>query len=314
MKQINLQKKNHLETEKLDFLKTSTAFISNINFSDYEHQSTTGRPKFPIEDILKSLLIMNYHSWSYRRSRSDLEILKNLGFLNNIPKRSTMNKYMQEPILKVILTRLIEMSATTFIPIEDCIMLDSSQFFNKILMGGSKSKCHHKSKLFQVPTLEKTRKLHVAIARESKMIICARTSKGTVHDYNFCIELIDESIKNGFNVKTVLADAAYNSKEAYSFCEDKGIVAYLDFKSNSIVRRSNSALRRRQLIMYKENKEEWHNAYRYRVLVESVFSVIKKKGLNHLRSRNENAKDCEMLLKSLWYNLCILAKEHEDFL
>lgn len=315
MEQINIQKiqnKNHLETEKLDILKVLSLLIDNVSFSDYEIEAT-GRPKFPIRDIIKSLLIMNYHSFSYRRSLSDIQILKELNFMSQVPKRATMNKYMQDPLFKNIIERLIEVSAISFSGIEDCLMIDSSQFFNKVLVTAEQRKKHqHRSSMFRTPPLTNTKKLHVCIARKSKIITCARTSKGTAHDHNFFDELISPTIKNGFRIKTVLADAAYNSKEHYIYCEENGIVGYLDFKKNSKLGRSQSALRRKQLIMYQDNKELWHEAYRFRVLVEGCFSSIKKRGRDYLRSLNDNAKDCEMLLKALWYNLGIISKEYHQ--
>lgn len=311
--QIQLeQPKNHLETEKLDMLKVLSLLIDNISFSEYEIE-TTGRPKFPIRDIIKSLLVMNYHSFSYRRSLSDIQILKELSFISKVPKRSTMNKYMQDPLFKKIIERLIEVSSISFSGIESCLMIDSSQFFNKVLVTAEQRKKHqHKSGMFRTPPLTNTRKLHICIARKSKIITCARTSKGTIHDHNFFEELISPTIKNGFRVKTVLADSAYNSKEHFIYCEDNGIVAYLDFKKNSKLGRSKSSLRKKQLIMYQNNRELWHDVYRFRVLVEGCFSSIKKRSRDYLRSLNDNAKDCEMLLKALWYNLGIISKEYHQ--
>ena len=307
---IDLYSKSHLETEKRDFLTILGEFLNNLDLSEYEKEQINGRPKASLRDIIKCLLITNYLSWSYRRARSDLEDLKEKGFLESVPERATLNRYMQNPELKHILERLIEISAMTFIDVEDCMILDSTQFFDKILMGGSKSKLHHEGKLFKTPSLRKTRKMHCCVASNHKLIVCARTSIGTVHDHNYFQPLLEIALNLGYRIKKVLADAAYNSKDSYIFCEDNGIQAWLDFKSNHKVGRSKSFQRKRKLIMYRENPEEWHKDYRMRVLVEHVFSVIKRKGINHLRSRNDNAKDCEMLLKALWYNLCVIARDY----
>ena len=60
--------------------------------------------------------------------------------------------------------------------------------------------------------------------------------------------------------------------------------------------------------LYKNEPEIWHEDYRYRVIVEGVFAVIKRKFLNWLRTRNDTARDNEILLKALCYNLMILGK------
>ncbi len=303
------QLKNHLETEKLDFLKILYLFMEKVFLEEFEIKDTGGRPRADLKEVIKCLVIMNYHSWSYRRSNSDFEILKERGELKKIPKRSTLNKYMNDLSLKKILENLIEFSSTIFIDIEDCIMVDSTHFFDRILIPANKRK--GKSPI-RMPTLDKTRKLHLTIAKNSRIIICARTSIGTTHDYNFARELIETPLKLGFKISKVLGDSAYNSREMFCLCEEKGIQAFLNFKKNSKTHRSQSKLRREQLLMFFDDKKTWHESYRFRVIIEQSIGVIKRKGRDHLRSRNDLAKDNEMLLKCFWYNLCIIARNMDS--
>ncbi len=307
MEQELILKKNHLESEKKDMLVTICNFIDSINFKNFQSNQINGRPRLYLGDVIKALSILSYHSWSYRRCNSDLELLKEREFLDYIPKRSTLNKYMNENSFKEILQELIEYSAQSFIDYESIFMSDSSWFYNRTPLFGMKMK---KSKIrnMKVASHSKTTKLHVTIARESKIITCARASIGSVHDYNFFLEMIKATMKNGFKIKTLLADSAYNAKEAYSFCEDNNIDAYLDFKSNHVIQRSKSKLRKDKLILYRTNNKIWHEAYRFRVLIEAVFSAIKRKNRYILRSRNHLAQQNEVLLKALCYNLNIISK------
>lgn len=287
-------------------------FIGTINFSEIYEEQTEGRPRINLEDIITSLLVMSYHSWSYRRCMSDLLKLKQEGFIRGIPRRATLNKYMQDDCLTKVLEKMIQVSSLPFIESEDTIILDSTSFFDRILFGGSKSKVYSKGRLFKTPSLNKVTKLHATITKNSKIICCAKTTAGLVHDHRMSKELIETPLRNGFKIKVLLADSAYNSRENFCLCEDNGIKAFLDFKKNHKAQKSGSKLRREQFNLYHNNKEEWHQAYRFRVLVEMVFGAIKKKGRNHLRSRNPIPKDNEMLLKALWYNLCILSKHYMD--
>lgn len=301
-------KMQSLETEKSDFLKILGEFIGTINFSDYEGNHIEGRPRFNLEDLIIALLVMSYHSWSYRRCMSDLVRMKQDGLLGSIPRRATMNKYMNKKVITKILEKLIQISALPFCDTEDTFMMDSTQFFDRILFGGSKCDSLRKKRSVKTPSLSKTRKLHITVAKRSKIICCAKTSLGTVHDHVMSRELIEIPLKNGFRMKVLLADSAYNSRENFCLCQDEGIKAFLDFKKSHRIKRSHSQLRRNQFILYHNNQEEWHEAYRFRVIVEMIFGAIKKKGRNHLRSRRPVSKDNEMLLKALWYNLCILSK------
>ena len=308
MEQVEIRP-NHLENEKLNFISFAGYFLDRIDFSQYEIKQLNGRPRFPITDVVKSLLIMSYHSFSYRRSMSDLVLLKERDFILRIPKVATLSKYMQEETLKKILEALIELSAIHFRDVEESIILDSSSFFDRKLFNCQKRKeSMYRSATIRGDTVSKTMKLHIAIGQNSKIITCARTSKGNVHDINLFNELVTSTMKNGFRIRRLLADAAYNSRDNYSFCQEHQIDAYLDFKKNHKVGRDQSALRREKLLLYKNNNKLWSEAYRFRPIVESVFNVMKTKNLDRLRSRKDISKECEMLLKALCYNLTIISK------
>ena len=116
-------------------------------------------------------------------------------------------------------------------------------------------------------------------------------------------------VKNGFSIKTLLADKGYTSKESYLICKELGIFnVFIDFRSNATGKRSKSDIWKEKFKLYKENKEVWNETYRFRVLVEGVFSAMKRKNLNYLRSKKETAMDVEVLLKALVYNLTIIGK------
>ena len=62
---------------------------------------------------------------------------------------------------------------------------------------------------------------------------------------------------------------------------------FIDFKSNATLRRAKSDIWREKLRLYKEQKDIWNQSYRFRVLIEGVFSAIKRKNLNYLRSKKK---------------------------
>jgi hypothetical protein len=289
-----------LEEEKKKFIEI-ISFLDKINF-DTNQQN--GRPKFYFKDILKSLLIMSYNGMSYRRTESDLIELRDKRIINYIPKRSTLNKYMMLPKTKKIIEKLIEMSSLFFIEHEDTIILDSTWLSPRMYTGGYRKVYDKKS-----APLQNLRKLHISCLQNSKIICCARTSKGTVHDNRLFNELVYSPIKNGFIINKLLADAGYTSKDNYAFCQSLNInKVFINFRSNSTTKRAKSKIWKTHLKMFKENPEEWHESYRFRVLVEGVFSTIKRKNLNYLRSKKEIAQDVELLLKCLVYNFTIICR------
>ena len=301
MEQKLTPKKNHLESEKKDLFTTLCNFIEPLNFDQLR---IMGRPKTNFKDIIKSLLVRSYNSMSYRRTKSDLEKMFEEGLLKSIPPRSTLNDYSNKEEVKEIIEKLIQLSALFFIDNEDTVILDSTWFGQRMYTGGFR-KVHDK----RSGALHKVRKLHVACLKNSKIIACAKATKGTKHDSPFLEELTKTVVKNGFSIKTLIADAGYTSKENYVICRDLGIFeVFIDFRSNVTGKKPKSDIWREKFKLYKENKEVWKETYRFRVLVEGIFSAMKRKNLNYLRSKKETAMDVEVLLKALVYNLTIIGK------
>jgi len=299
---ITLQKNKYsLEQEKEKFIINMCDFIEPLKF---DRLQIMGRPKANSRDILKSILMMSFNGMSYRRTQSDLKKMYEEGLLTYIPPRSTLNDYVNNEETKNLIEKLIQISALFFNDNEDTAILDSAWFGQRMYTGGYR-KVHDKKNA----PLQKVRKLHIAFLKNSKVIAYAKATVGTKHDCPFFDEVVNAVVKNGFTIKTLLADAGYNSKNNYALCKELGILnVFIDFKKNAVSRRAKSDLWREKLKLYKEQKDIWNQTYRFRVIVEGVFSAIKKKNLNYLRSRKETAMDVEVLLKALVYNLTVIGK------
>lgn len=290
-----------LEHEKENFIKNLCNFIEPLNF---EQLQVMGRPKANFKDIIKSFSIMSFNGMSYRRTQSDLKWMFEKELIKSIPPRSTLNDYSNDENTRLIIEKLIQLSSLFFNDNEDTTILDST-WFAKRMYGGGYKQVHDK----RACSLDKVRKLHIACLKNSKVIAYAKASKGTEHDSPHFEEAIRTVCKNGFQIRTLLADAGYNSKNNYAICRELGIMdTFIDFKSNATLKRAKSDIWREKLRLYKEQKEVWNQTYRFRVIVEGVFSAIKRKNLNYLHSKKEVAQDVEILLKCLVYNLTIIGK------
>jgi transposase len=290
-----------LENEKENFIQNLCDFIEPLNF---EQLQVMGRPKAKFKDIIKAFCIMSFNGMSYRRTQSDLKWMFEKELINSVPPRSTLNDYSNDENTRLMIEKLIQISALFFNDNEDTTILDST-WFAKRMYGGGYKQVHDK----RACSLGKVRKLHIACLKNSKVIAYAKASKGTEHDSPHFEEAIRTVCKNGFQIKTLLADAGYNSKNNYALCRELGIRdVFIDFKSNATLKRAKSDIWREKLRLYKEQKEVWNQTYRFRVIVEGVFSAIKRKNLNYLHSKKEVAQDVEILLKCLVYNLTIIGK------
>ncbi len=296
----------HLETEKQDLTIILNEFIDSI---DFEQKQLCGRPRTDFRDILKCLLITSYYGFSYRRANSDIAEMFYKGYIKSIPKRSTLCKYMLDPETKAILLRLIPLSARTFIDMEDMVIIDSTWFGYRFPISPLHKNNNKILKYNDKSPLDKTRKLHILCFLKSQIIICARVSAGSEHDSKFFKEMLKEAIDNGFKIKCLLGDAGYTGRENYALCEEYGIKdVFINFKKNSTEKRPKSNLWKPKLKLYREHPEIWHEKYRFRVIVENLFSLMKRKGKNYIRCRKSNSQDVELLLKALWHNLTIISK------
>ena len=290
-----------LENEKEKFIHNLCNFLDPLNFDKLQ---LMGRPIANFKDIIKSLLVMSYNGMSYRRTQSDLKWMHDEGLITRVPPRSTLNDYSKDCDTREIIEKLIQASSLFFIDEEDTVIIDSTWFGLRMYTGGYR-KVHDK----RSGSLYKVRKLHIACLKNSKIIAYAKASRGTEHDSPFFEKIVRGVSKLGFSLKTILADSGYLSKDNYALCKELGILnAFIDFKSNITGKRGKSDLWREKFKLYKEQKEIWNKTYRFRVIVEGIFSTIKRKNLNYLRSKKETAQDVEVLLKALVYNLTVIGK------
>lgn len=299
---VRLQKNSlTLEYEKERFIKNMCNFIEPLNFEAIQFM---GRPRTDFRDIIKAILIMSYNGMSYRRTQSDLRWMYERELIKSIPPRSTLNDYSNDVNTKKLIEKLISISSLFFVDEEDTVILDST-WFAKRMYGGGYKQVHDK----RAAPLDKVRKLHLACLKNSKVIAYARASKGTEHDSPFFEEIVRGVIKLGFPLKTLIADSGYMSKSHYGLCKELGILnTFIDFRSNVTGKHGKSDLWREKFKLYKEQKSIWNETYRFRVIVEGIFSAIKRKNITYLRSKKETAMDVEVLLKALVYNLIVISK------
>lgn len=292
----------HLEMEINNF-----PIIMNdlINLLDIKEKNSMGRPSYPLKDIIKCLLIKTLRNLSYRRSESDIEELYKKGIISSIPRRGVLNKYMMDHNLKRLLQKLISLSAEFFIDCEDTLLMDSTWLSKRMYRSSNRVSEGGKSHNFG-----KTRKLHVVCLKNSKIIVHAICTKGTSNDSPHFEPLLNKVMDSGFNIKTLLADAGYSSRFNYALCDAYGIEeVYIDFRKNASTRSSKGGLWKQRLMLYKTDLNTWKDQYRFRVLIEGVFSSMKRKQINYIRSRKGISQDIELFLKALCYNICIINKE-----
>ncbi|MDP1728700.1 MAG: transposase, partial [archaeon] len=298
--ELELQK-NTLSNEKEKFIQNMVQFIDSI---DFQNKYEFGRPKVNSSDLFKSILIMSYHGMSYRRAESDIRLLFKNNLISSIPRRSTLNKYMNLTATQKMLEAFITISALVFIDHEDTLICDSTWLSHHMYGGGYKI-VYDK----QHAPLDKCTKIHIGCLKNSKVIASAIVTKGTSHDSPIFQKLLMKVLNAGFCIRSLLADCGYASKDNYSLCSKLNIEdVFIDFQDRSKPNPNSHTAWNKRLRARLQHPELWHENYRFRVLVESLFSCIKKKSANYLRSRKEIARFNELLLKALVYNINVIGR------
>lgn len=116
--------------------------------------------------------------------------------------------------------------------------------------------------------------------------------------------LVEKTAQN-FTIKQLAADKAYLSRENLQQVHDLGGAAYIPFKSNSVPGEAGT-LWEKLYHFYSMHRDEFDKRYHVRSQVESVFSMIKAKFRDGLRSRSNVAMKNEVLAKIVAHNVCCL--------
>jgi hypothetical protein len=116
--------------------------------------------------------------------------------------------------------------------------------------------------------------------------------------------LVEKTAAN-FTVKEVPADKAYLSHENLELVHNLGATVYIPFKVNSQPGEAGS-LWEKMYHFYSMHREEFDKHYHQRSNAESVFSMVKAKFRDAVRSKTDVAMKNEVLCKVLAHNICCL--------
>lgn len=119
-------------------------------------------------------------------------------------------------------------------------------------------------------------------------------------------DLVSATAEN-FRLREVSGDKAYASVHNFAVIDSHGAVPYVPFKSNHTAKPGGLWAKMFGCFQYK--RDEFLTHYHKRSNIESIFSMIKAKFRDHVRSKSEVAMINEVLCKILCHNLCVLIQE-----
>ncbi len=288
--------------EKILFLEFLHDLTSQI---PKQKRNGRGRPPINIGDMIFCCCLKIYLDFSSRRSEGDIQLAYELGYIDRIPHFNSILNYLNNPVLKSYLTQLIQLSALPLKDFEKIFTVDATGFSTS--MFGRWLNLRACSKM-EVVNIRKYMKCHIMSGTRTNIITHVEVTDHTVHDTLKFPDLVNNTGQN-FDMQEVCADMGYMSRKNYSIVAHHGGVPYIPFKENTISRAMGVPIWRTMHHFFKEHHDEFMKHYHQRSNAESVFSAIKRKFGDYLRTKNPTACTNEILCKCLVHNLCCLIQE-----
>lgn len=152
-------------------------------------------------------------------------------------------------------------------------------------------------------------KIHVAVDIKTKKIIALEVTDEKVHDGKKLKKLVnhvlDSREPNTVNIKSVLADGAYDSNPNFVYLEDKKINPGIKVRRNSIVSPKNNRLRNNEVKLQAKDLLKWKTKRKYgqRWIAETVFSAIKRMFGEYTSANRFQNMVKEIMIKVSLYNI-----------
>ncbi len=260
-----------------------------------------------IQDDLYCAILKVYSGLSARRACGVYANVADRGLLSQVPSFAVASNLLTRPEVTSILYRLLSLSAIPLAGLEEgrAVAPDSTGVQTTSFGGWREEKHGEKREKGWL-------KVHAMVGTKTHVIIRAVIGEANSGDSPQFVPLLRGVIEDGFRPTSVVADKGYLAKDNYRLASDLGIEAYIPFKSNSLNRsghRGSPSAWRKAFYLFQANRPEFDRNYHKRSNVESVFSALKRKFGENVRSRKPVAQVNEILCKLIAYNLTVVVHE-----
>jgi transposase len=284
--------------EKLLFLQLLGELTSQV---PKQARTGAGRPPADLGEMIFACCMKIYLNFSSRRTESDLKMAEQLEYLGHTPHFNTILKYLNDPSLTGVLTKLVEFSALPLKQLEDKFAVDSTGFSTSVFARWYGTSRKNEEQRTYV-------KAHVMCGVKTNVITSIEVTPGTVSDFNMFPALVESTAKR-FQMKEVSADKGYSSRKCMEVVNKHGAIPYIAFRRNTRSLAQGSQIWRTMFVFFRDHKDEFMAHYHLRSNVESTFSMMKRKQGTYLRSKKGIAQINEILCKALVHNICVLIQE-----
>ncbi len=254
-----------------------------------------GRRPHTVADKLFFVCFKVYCTLSARRFGSDLADAYMRGHVSANPPPNKVSTILESEEITPHLCSLIARSGLPLRTIETAFAVDSSGF------SVSKFVRWYDEKYGRERSGHDWVKVHLCCGVKTGVVTAAAVYDRDANDSPILPELVRATAQK-FNVKEVSADKGYLSAENVEVIVSVGGAPFIAPKSNTTG--AVGGLFERMFHFYQYRRQEFLDHYHKRSNVESVFSSIKQKFGDNVRSRCDRAKINEALAKLVCNNIC----------
>jgi transposase len=259
-------------------------------------QSGAGRRRTPMADMVFTAVFKIYSTLSGRRFGTDIDEAFEKGYLS---KKLTMMswQFLESELLTPVLKQLVAVSSRPLRAVETEFAVDSSGF------STSRFVRWHDEKYGVERSGRDWVKCHLACGVKTHVVTAVEILDRDAADCPQFKPLVRATAEN-FKIGEVSGDKAYLSAENIETVFDCGGTPFIQFKANSTG--SAGGLFEKMFHFYSANRDEYMTKYHKRSNVESVFSMVKAKFGDAVRSKSDVAMRNEVYCKLIAHNLCCL--------
>jgi transposase len=262
-------------------------------------QNKTGRPRTAMAEMVFAACLKVYTGFSGRRCGTDFDEAHAKGYFSHRLNPMMACTFLEWPLMTPALKQLIEVSSMPLRTVETAFAPDSTGF------STSRHVRWFDEKYGATRSGRDWCKAHVMAGSKTHVITAVEIHGRNAPDSPQFKPLVETTTANGFAVKEVAADKAYLSHDNLEIVEKVGGTPFIPFKVNSVPGLAGS-LWEKMYHFYAMNREEYMAKYHKRSNVESVFSMVKAKFRDSVRSKSQTAMKNEVLCKLLCHNICCL--------
>lgn len=262
-----------------------------------------GRPPVLLADAIFAATFKIYSTVSTRRFACDLADAHERGYLSKSLHYNSVNAFLENPEMAPILRGLIAASARPLKAVEVDFAIDSSGF------SSSRFVRWYDHKYGRERVEHDWVKVHIACGVKTNIVTAVE-----IHDRNAGdspqFKPLTKTTAENFTIREMSGDKAYSSVDNLETVEACGGTAFIPFKSNATG--GAGGLWEKMFHYFHFRRDEFLAHYHKRSNVESVFSAIKRKFGDAVRSRTDASMRNEALCKILCHNLTVVIQEQVE--